>query len=58
MGKVLYYLMIMLALFTVIYLLGKEKRTYVWIENCQYIKIEEGVGEYKTVNYIPTNKCN
>lgn len=41
-----------------LYFEGKEKRTYVWIERCQYIKIEEGVGEYKTVNYIPTNKCN
>lgn len=33
------------------------EKTRVWIGDCEFIRIEEGVGHGHTVNYVPTNNC-
>lgn len=59
MNKEFIFYMVMIGLaIALIWNEGKPKQSYVWIENCQYLKIEEGFSDNKTINYIPTNNCN
>lgn len=51
------WIIIIITILIIVCTTSTPTKEYVWIDGCQYIKIQEEIIGYRNINYIKTGNC-